>query len=118
MPTTVTTITDDQFATEVLEADSPVVVDFWAAWCPPCRVMDPVMAELADERPGVRFVKLDVDANQKTASEYGVLSMPTLLVFRHGQEVLRLVGARPKRRLIEELAPAMGSPIADPAGAV
>jgi thioredoxin 1 len=117
MPGTVTIITDDQFAVEVLEAGSPVLVDFWAAWCPPCRIMDPVMAELAAERPDVRFVKLDVDANQKTATDYGVLSMPTLLVFRHGQEVLRLVGARPKRRLIEELEATLGSPIADHVGA-
>jgi thioredoxin 1 len=113
MPGTVATITDDQFTAVVLEAESPVVVDFWAAWCPPCRVMDPVMADLAAERPDVDFVKLDVDANQKTATDYGVLSMPTLLVFRHGQEVLRLVGARPKRRLVEELEAALGSPAVD-----
>jgi thioredoxin 1 len=117
MPGTVTTITDDQFAVEVLEAGSPVLVDFWAAWCPPCRIMDPVMAELAAERPDLRFVKLDVDANQKTATDHGVLSMPTLLVFRHGHEVLRLVGARPKRRLIAELEATLGSPIADHVGA-
>jgi thioredoxin 1 len=113
----VTPITDDRFVTEVLEADSPVVVDFSTAWCPPCRVMDPFIAGLAAERPDVRFTKLDVDANQRTATEYGVLSMPTLLVFRHGQEVLRLVGARPKRRLVEELAPALGSRTEEPATA-
>lgn len=108
MSSAVTTITDDQFSTEVLEADRPVVVDFWAAWCPPCRVMDPIVAELAAERPDVRFAKLDVDANQRTGAQYGVLSMPTLLVFRGGQEVLRLVGSRPKRRLVHELEAVLG----------
>jgi thioredoxin 1 len=106
----VTPITDDRFVAEVLEAESPVVVDFWAAWCPPCRLMDPIIAELAAERPDVRFAKLDVDANQRTTVDHGVLSMPTLLVFRGGQEVLRLVGARPKRRLTEELEPVLGAP--------
>ncbi len=109
MSESVRTITDDRFVAEVLEAESPVVVDFWAAWCPPCRLMDPIIAELAAERPDVRFAKLDVDANQRTAVDHGVLSMPTLLVFRSGQEVLRLVGARPKRRLTEELESALGA---------
>jgi thioredoxin len=110
MPTAVRTIGDEQFAAEVLEADEAVVVDFWAAWCPPCRVMDSVIAELADERPDVAFVKLDVDSHPRTGVAYGVLSMPTFLVFRHGQEVLRLVGSRPKRRLAEELAGALPDP--------
>jgi thioredoxin 1 len=105
----VTTITDDRFVADVLEAESPVVVDFWAAWCPPCRLMDPILADLAAEREDVRFAKLDVDANQRTAVEYGVLSMPTLLVFRNGQEVMRLVGARPRRRLTEELESVLGA---------
>ena len=105
----VTTITDDRFVAEVLEAESPAVVDFWAAWCPPCRLMDPILADLAAEREDVRFAKLDVDANQRTAVEYGVLSMPTLLVFRNGQEVMRLVGARPRRRLAEELESVLGA---------
>jgi thioredoxin 1 len=95
---------DDNFAAEVLESEQPVLVDFWAAWCPPCRVMEPVLGELARERPDVRFVKLDADANQRTVVDHGVLSMPTFLVFRHGQEILRLVGSRPRRRLAEELA--------------
>ena len=96
--------TDATFTADVLESETPVVVDFHAAWCPPCRVMSPILAELATERPDVRFVKLDVDDNADTAVRYGVLSMPTFMVFRDGEPVLRLVGARPKRRLVSELA--------------
>ena len=104
MPPTIPTVTDERFADEVLSADRPVLVDFTAAWCPPCRVMKPVLAELAAERDDVRIVQLDVDADQRTAAEYGVLSMPTFILFRDGAPVLRLVGARPKQRLGAELA--------------
>jgi len=97
-------VTDDAFAAEVLESGTPVLVDFTAAWCPPCRVMKPVLAELAAEREDVKIVQLDVDADQRTAAEYGVLSMPTFILFKDGREVQRLVGARPKRRLEAELA--------------
>ena len=103
--TQIPTVTDDAFAAEVLESGTPVLVDFTAAWCPPCRVMKPVLAELARERDDVGIVALDVDADQRTAAEYGVLSMPTFILFKDGREVQRLVGARPKRRLEAELAP-------------
>jgi thioredoxin 1 len=96
-------VTDDRFTAEVLESDRPVVVDFTAAWCAPCRVMGPVLEELAAEREDVRFVKLDVDTNQAAAARYGVMSMPTFMVFDGGEPVLTLVGSRPKRRLAEEL---------------
>jgi thioredoxin 1 len=94
---------DARFTADVLESDDPVVVDFHAVWCGPCRVMSPILAEMAEERPDVRFVKMDVDENQETAVRYGVLSMPTLMVFRGGEPVLRLVGARRKSRLEAEL---------------
>jgi thioredoxin 1 len=102
--TTVPSVTDDAFAAEVLESELPVLVDFTASWCPPCRVMKPVLAELAAERDDLRVVQLDVDEHQRTAAEYSVLSMPTFVLFRDGREVQRLVGARPKRRLEAELA--------------
>ena len=92
----------------MLESDLPVLVDFTAAWCPPCRVMKPVLAELAAERADLRVVQLDVDAHQQTAARYSVLSMPTFILFRGGQEIGRLVGARPKRRLEGELAALLG----------
>jgi thioredoxin 1 len=98
------TITDDQFTAEVLESDRPVVVDFTAAWCAPCRVMGPVLEELAAERDDIRFVKVDVDENQHSSARYGVMSMPTFMVFDGGEPVLTLVGSRPKRRLAEELS--------------
>jgi thioredoxin 1 len=102
--TAVPTVTDDAFAAEVLESELPVLVDFTAAWCPPCRVMKPILAELDADRDDLRVVQLDVDADQRTAAEYGVLSMPTFILFHGGREVKRLVGARPRRRLEQELA--------------
>lgn len=103
MTSKVTTVTDQNFASEVLEADRPVVVDFWAAWCGPCRIMSPVIEELASEREDLRFAKLDADANPDTCARYGVLSMPTFMVFRGGEPVGQLVGSRPASRLRAEL---------------
>jgi thioredoxin 1 len=104
---TVSSVTDDSFQAEVLESEQPVLVDFTAAWCPPCRVMKPVLDELAAERDDLRVVQVDVDAHQAAAARYEVLSMPTFVLFRGGAPVLRLVGARPKRRLVAELAEAL-----------
>ena len=98
-----TPTTDARFTADVLESDVPVVVDFTAAWCGPCRVMDPILAELATERDDVRFVKVDVDQNQATAARYGVMSMPTFMVFKAGAPAATLVGSRPKRRLAQEI---------------
>jgi len=100
---TATHVTDDSFRAEVLESERPVVVDFWAAWCGPCRVMSPILEELAAERPDLRVVKVDADANQRVAAQYAVLSMPTFMVFRDGAPVGSIVGSRPKRRLVEDV---------------
>lgn len=95
--------TDSSFTADVLESETPVLVDFTADWCPPCKMMKPVLEELAAERDDVRIVTLDVDAHQRTAAQYGVMSMPTFMLFKHGAPVATLVGARPKRRLSAEL---------------
>jgi thioredoxin 1 len=100
-------IDDDHFTAEVLEAERPVLVDFTAAWCPPCRVMQAVLEELAAERPGLKVVQVDVETSPATATRHEILSMPTFVLFRAGTPVARLVGARPKRRLERELDAAL-----------
>jgi len=98
-------VTDADFETEVVGAGRPVLVEFTAAWCGPCRQLAPVLKAVRDEE-SERFdvVVIDVDANPETTTRYGVLSMPTLMVFKDGEPVWSRVGARPKRRLLEELA--------------
>jgi thioredoxin 1 len=87
------TFTDQNFAEEVLKSDKPVMVDFWATWCGPCVMAGPVVDELANDYLGkIKIGKLDVDANQNTASEYGVMSIPTVILFKDGKEVARKVG--------------------------
>ncbi len=101
----VTEVTDADFAAEVIGAELPVLVEFTADWCPPCRQMGPVLGALAaEEGERLKVVQLDVDTNPLTTNAYKVLSMPTFLVFRDGEPVKAMVGARPKRRLLEELA--------------
>ena len=99
-------VTDTNFQAEVIEAAEPVLVDFWAPWCGPCRVVGPVLEEIAQER-GLRVVKLNVDENQQTAAQYEVLSIPTMLLFKDGAIAKKVVGAMPKRRLEAELEPAL-----------
>jgi len=98
-----TAVTDHTFQAEVLESERPVIVDFWAAWCGPCRVMSPILEEIARERDDLRVVTVDVDHNQQVAATYGVLSMPTFMVFQHGAPVGQIVGSRPKKRLLADL---------------
>jgi thioredoxin 1 len=102
-------VTDNNFQAEVIEADKPVLVDFWAPWCGPCRVIAPSLEEIAEERDDLRIVKLNVDDNQTTAARYGVMSIPTLIVFKNGQPAHQIVGALPKSRLVQELEPALAA---------
>ena len=102
-------VTDATFQSEVLDADGAVLVDFWAPWCGPCRVVHPILEEMAAERDDLNVVSLNVDDNQQTAARYEVLSIPTLILFKEGQEAKRVIGAMPKRRLEAELEPALAA---------
>ena len=97
-------VTDDQFEQEVLQADRTVLVDFWADWCGPCHVIAPALDELADEYDGkVKFVKIDTEENFVTMSEYGIRGLPTLLIFKDGERVDRVVGAVAKAQVKQTL---------------
>jgi thioredoxin 1 len=101
-------ITDATFADEVLASDVPVLVDFWAEWCPPCHRLAPILDELAAEYAGrVRIVTLDVDANPQTTRTYGILSMPTLNMFRKGELVSQSIGLQPRSRLRAQIDEAL-----------
>lgn len=102
-------VDDGNFDQIVLQAEIPVLVDFWAAWCAPCRMVAPLVEELAKEYDGrISFVKLDIDQNQKMASKYGIMSIPTLLIFKKGEPVSHIVGFRPKAELKRSLDAALG----------
>ena len=100
-------VTDTNFQAEVLEADKPVLVDFWAPWCGPCRVIAPSLEEINEEQDNLRIVKLNVDDNQQTAAKYGVMSIPTMILFKNGAIAKKVIGAYPKRKLEAELEPAL-----------
>ncbi|MGN0902216.1 MAG: thioredoxin [Succinivibrio sp.] len=92
-------INDNQFETEVLNSDKLVLVDFWATWCGPCKMIGPYLEELAEELPDVKIVKVDIDKNSAYATKYGVMSIPNLLLFKKGEIVNRQIGALPKSEL-------------------
>jgi thioredoxin 1 len=108
MAGTITEVTDGSFQAEVIESDVPVLVDFWAPWCGPCRMVAPVLEEIAGERgEQLKIVKLNIDENQNTAAAFEVLSIPTLILFRGGVPTKKVVGAYPKKKLEAELEPAL-----------
>ena len=102
-------VTDDNFQAEVLEAEKPVLVDFWAPWCGPCRIIAPHLEELQGEREDLQIAKLNVDENPQTAAAYNVMSIPMLLLFKGGQPVHQIIGALPKSRLVQEIEPALAA---------
>jgi len=110
MAGTIKEVTDLTFQAEVIESEVPVLVDFWAPWCGPCRMVAPVLEEIASEKgEALKVVKLNTDENQQTAVAYEVLSIPTLILFKNGQIAKKVIGAYPKRKLEAELEPALAA---------
>jgi thioredoxin 1 len=103
-----TDVTDSNFQAEVIESDQATIVDFWAPWCGPCRAVSPVLEEIDAERNDLRVVKLNTDDNQATAAKYGIMSIPTMIVFKNGEPAGQIVGAMPKPRLEKEINTILG----------
>ena len=103
MAGTLVDVTDNNFQAEVIESETPVLVDFWAPWCAPCRVVAPVLEEIAAEREDLRVVKLNIDDNQATTAAFEVLSIPTMILFRNGVPVRKVIGAYPKKKIEAQL---------------
>lgn len=107
-----TVITDANFEQEVLKSNLPVLIDFWAEWCAPCRMIAPIVEEIAKEYDGkLKVGKLDVDSNPQVSMKYGVRSIPTLLVFRDGRVVEQIIGAVPKHHLVDKISSHVGSTV-------
>jgi thioredoxin 1 len=98
-------VTDASFADDVLMSDKPVIVDFWAEWCGPCKMVAPILEEIARDNDGIVVAKLNVDENPQTAASYGITSIPTMNVYKGGQIVKTIIGAKPKAALLADLAP-------------
>ncbi|HPJ96065.1 MAG TPA: thioredoxin [Syntrophales bacterium] len=101
-------VTDDSFETDILKADKPVLIDFWATWCGPCRALGPIIEEIADRfKDQVKVSKINIDDNPKVTAQYGVMSIPTLILFKEGKPLDRLVGLVPRERLEEFIKKAL-----------
>jgi len=101
-------VNDEEFETKVLGSGEPVLVDFWAEWCGPCHMVSPAVEEIGNEQAGLSVVKLNIDENPEATRKYQVLSIPSLILFKNGEEAARLVGARPKEAILKELQPHLG----------
>ena len=107
MAGSITEVTDNSFQAEVLESDTPVLVDFWAPWCGPCRLVSPILEQINEEREDVVVKKMNIDENMQTPASFGILAIPTMILFRDGSEATRIQGTQPRKRLEAQLEPAL-----------